>query len=74
MTTTILKLANDPSSNPPCCAANVYLDHDGPIVAGRQYNKAFIKGAKLVPIKECGHLSSLDKPEHVINIILQSEA
>jgi pimeloyl-ACP methyl ester carboxylesterase len=54
--------------------ALVYSDQDWSTVAERQYNKELIQGSTLITIKDCGHFSSLDRPEQVINIILQSEA
>jgi len=52
----------------------VYADHDWATTAERHSNKALIKDATLITIKDCGHFSALDRPEQVVKAILQGDA
>ncbi len=51
----------------------VYSEHDWSANAERHNNKELIKDATLITIKDCGHFSSLDRPEQVVKAILQGE-
>jgi len=52
----------------------VYSEHDWSATSERFNNKARIKDATLVTLKDCGHFSSLERPDQVVNAILQSKA
>jgi pimeloyl-ACP methyl ester carboxylesterase len=51
----------------------VYAENDWSLVSERQNLNVVIEGSELITINECGHFSSLEKPQKVITAIFNSE-
>jgi pimeloyl-ACP methyl ester carboxylesterase len=50
----------------------VYGDHDWSRPADREANRAEIKGAKMIVLKDTGHFSSLERPDEFARILIES--
>ena len=52
----------------------VYGDHDWSRPAEREANQALIKGAKVITLKDSGHIASLEQPEEFARILIETRS
>jgi len=50
----------------------VYGDHDWSRPAEREANRALIKGAKMITLKDTRHIASLERPEEFARILIET--
>ena len=52
----------------------VYGDHDWSRPAEREANRALIKRAKMIVLKDTGHIVSLERPEEFARILIEAQS
>ncbi len=52
----------------------VYGDHDWSRTVEREANRALIKHARMIVLNDTGHLSSLESPEEIARILLETRS
>jgi pimeloyl-ACP methyl ester carboxylesterase len=52
----------------------VYGDHDWSRPLERAANQALIKRARMIELKDCGHIASLERPEEFARILIETQS
>ena len=52
----------------------VYGDHDWSRPAEREANRVRIKRAKMIVLKDTGHIASLERPEEFVRILMDTQS